>query len=137
MPRRDRGSLLDRLRERAQAPRSADAGGVEAALRESFRFLEEHQGFELTQAKTLPDGAVAAYANRPAHRAIAVFARRGRGAWAGVTRIEGDAPLPPVNRDTVKRGVWRELRRVDVDDERDLPAALEDLASALGGRRAA
>jgi hypothetical protein len=127
--------LFDRLRERA--PKRGEPAGVEKALRESFRFLEETQGFELAQAKTLPDGAIAAYANRPARRAIAIFARRGRGAWAGVTRIEEGAPLPPVNRDTVKRGVWRELRRIDVDDERDLPAALEDLASSLGGRRAA
>ena len=129
--------LFDRLRERAQAPKPAKAGGVEETLRETFRFLEEHQGFELAQAKTLPDGAVAAYANRPARRAIAIFARRERGAWAGVTRIEEGAPLPPVNRETVQRGVWRELRRVDVDAERDLPAALADLASSLGGRSAA
>jgi len=135
--RRDHGSFFDRLRERAPKARSAEPTGVEALLRETFRFLEEHQGFELAQAKTLPDGAVAAYENRPAGRAIAVFARRDRGAWAGVTRIEQGAPLPPVNRDTVKRGVWRELRRVDVDGERDLAAALADLASALGGRRAA
>ena len=129
--------LLDRLRERARAPKADNPAGVEALLRETFRFLEEHQGYELAQAKTLPDGAVAAYENRPAHRAIAVFARRDRGAWAGVTRIDEGAPLPPVNRDTVQRGVWRELRRVDVDGERDLAAALADLASALGGRRAA
>ena len=129
--------LLDRLRERARAPKADNPAGVEALLRETFRFLEEHQGYELAQAKTLPDGAVAAYENRPAHRAIAVFARRDRGAWAGVTRIDEGAPLPPVNRDTVQRGVWRELRRVDVDGERDLAAALVDLASALGGRRAA
>ena len=129
--------LLDRLRERARAPKADNPSGVEAVLRETFRFLEEHQGYELAQAKTLPDGAVAAYENRAAHRAIAVFARRDRGAWAGVTRIDEGASLPPVNRDTVKRGVWRELRRVDVDGERDLAAALADLASALGGRRAA
>ena len=127
--------ILDRLREHARASKPTARGGVEKALRDSFRFLEERQGFELAQAKTLPDGAVAAYANRPARRAIAVFARRDRGAWAGVTRIEEGAPLPPVNRETVRRGVWRELRRVDVSDERDLPMALSDLAASLGGTR--
>jgi hypothetical protein len=129
--------ILDRLRERASGMTSRGPSGLEETLLESFRFLEEHQGFELAKAKALPDGAVAAYANRPAGRAIAVFARRDRGAWAGVTRIEEGTPLPPVNRDTVQRGVWRELRRVDVDEERDLPAALSDLAAALGGPRAA
>jgi hypothetical protein len=137
VPRRDSTSFFDRLRERARAPKADDSTGVEAVLRETFHFLEEHQGFELAQAMTLPDGAVAAWENRPAGRAIAVFARRDRGAWAGVTRLEQGEPLPPVNRDTVKRGIWRELRRVDVDAERDLAAALADLASALGGRRAA
>lgn len=137
MSRRDLGSLFERLRERGAKPKAADPAGVEATLRESFRFLEERQGFELAQAKTLPDGAVAAYENRPAGRAIAIFARERRGAWAGVTSIDEGAPLPPVNRETVKRGVWRELRRVDLDGERDLAAALADLASSLGGRRAA
>jgi hypothetical protein len=127
--------FVDRLLGRDAT--SGDPAVVERRLRERFKFLEERQGFELAVSTRLPDGAVAAYANRPARRGVAIFARRRRGAWAGVGTLPEDGRIPPVNRETVERGIWREVRRVDLDDERSLEDALDDLAASLGDRRAA
>ncbi len=111
--------------------------GIERALRERFRFLEERQGFELAESRALADGALAAYRNRPAGRALVVFAREGRGAWAGAGELTDDGTLRPLNRDALRRGDWRELRRVDLGAH---AATLEDavagLARALGGPHA-
>ena len=127
-------AFLDRFLGRVQ---EGDAAAVERALRERFKFLEERKGFELAASSRLDDGAVAAYANRAARRGVAIFARRSKGAWAGVGSIPEEGPIPPVNRETVGRGIWREVSRVDVDDERTLDQALDDLAASLGDRRAA
>jgi hypothetical protein len=126
--------FLDRLLGRVD---EGDAAAVERALRRRFKFLEERQGFELAASTRLDDGAVAAYANRPARRGVAIFARRNKGAWAGVGTIPEEGPIPPVTRETVGRGVWREVRRVEVDDQRTLEKALDDLAASLGDRSAA
>jgi hypothetical protein len=126
-------SFLDRLLGRTA---EGDPAAVERAVRERFRFLEERQGYELAESSRLPDGAVAAYANRPARRAVAVFARKSRGAWVGVGTLSEDGRVPPVNRETVGSGIWREVRRVDVDEERSLDQALDDVAASLGDTRA-
>jgi hypothetical protein len=126
--------FLDRLLGRVD---EGDAAAVERALRERFKFLEERQGFALAATARLDDGAVAAFANRPARRGIAIYARRSKGAWAGVGTIPEEGPIPPVTRETVGRGIWREVSRVDVDDDRTLDQALDDLAASLGDRRAA
>ena len=122
--------LLERLRGGGGATQPA---AVERLLHERFRFLEERQGFELARSKRLDDGAVAAYANRPARRGLVVFAREGRGAWAGVGSLGEDGVLPPINRETVEQGLWRELRRVDLRSGREsLDEALTALARSLG-----
>ncbi len=110
------------------------AQGIERALRERFRFLEERQGFELAESRALSDGALAAYRNRPARRALVVFAREGRGAWAGSGALADDGTLRPLNREALRRGEWRELRRVDLGAQvRTLDDAVAGLARALGG----
>jgi hypothetical protein len=116
---------------------AAEPAAVERVVRERFRFLEERQGFELAGSSLLDDGAVAAYANRPAGRSVAVFARRGRGVWAGVGVLDDDGRVPPVNGETLARGLWREVRRVDLDDRRTLTDAIAEAAASLGDRRAA
>ena len=126
--------LLGRLLGKAAGERDEPAE-VERLLRERFRFLEERQGFELAGSTRLDDGAVAAYANRPARRGVAVFARRTRGVWAGVGTLAEDGEVPPVNRETVARGVWREVQRADVGDEQSLDEALARVAASLGGTR--
>jgi hypothetical protein len=123
-------SFLDRLLGRVA---EGDPAAVQRAVRERFRFLEERKGFAFAASNLLADGAVTAYANRPARRGIAIFARRGRGAWAGVGTIPEDGPIPPVTRETVRRGLWREVRRVDLHERRTLDEALDDLAASLGG----
>ena len=125
--------ILENLR--AAAAPADDPAAVERTLRRRFRFLEERQGFELAESSRLADGAVAAYANRPAGRGVAIFARRTRGVWAGVGTLAEDGRVPPVNRDTVGRGIWREIKRVDIDDESSLDEALDTLAASLGGTR--
>ncbi len=122
-------SFLDRLLGRVD---EGDPAAVERALRERFRFLEERKGFEVAASTRLADGAVTAYANRPARRGVAIFARRGKGAWAGVGAIPEDGPIPPVTRETVRSGLWCEVRRVDLHEERTLDQALDDLAASLG-----
>jgi hypothetical protein len=129
------GQTVGRLVERGGD--ADDPAAVERVVRERFRFLEERQGFELAGSSLLDDGVVAAYANRAAGRSVAVFARRGRGVWAGVGVLEDDGGVPPVNRETLARGIWREVRRVDLDDERTLTDAIADAAASLGDRRAA
>jgi hypothetical protein len=123
-------SFLDRLLGRVD---EGDPAAVERALRARFRFLEERKGFAFAASNRLADGAVTAYANRPARRGVAIFARRSKGAWAGVGTIPEDGPIPPVTRETVRRGLWREVRRVDLHEERTLDEALDDLAASLGG----
>ena len=127
--------LVERILGRSAAA-SDDPAEVERLLRERFRFLEERQGFVLAASRRLEDGALAAYANRPARRGVAVFARRSRGVWAGVGTLPEDGQVPPVNRETVGRGVWREVLRVDVDEHRSLDDALAQVAASLGGTRA-
>ena len=126
--------FLDRLLGRAAA---GDPAAVERAVRERFRFLEERQGYELAASSRVEDGAIAAYANRPARRGIAIFARRSKGAWVAVGALADDGRVPPVTRETVGSGIWREVRRVDVDEERSLDQALDDVAASLRGRHAA
>ena len=127
--------VLDRLLGRVEVETAPAV--VERAVRERFRFLEERQGFELAESRRLEDGAVAGYANRPAGRAVVVFARRSRGAWAGVGTLADDGSLTPVNRETVARGIWREVRRVELGEEAEtLDDALSLLAASLGGTRA-
>ena len=129
--------ILDRFLGR-EAPDPDDSAELERLLRARFRFLEERQGFELAGSSTLDDGgAVAAYANRAAGRGVAIFARRTRGVWAGVGRLAANGEVPPVNRETVASGVWREVGRIDVDDQRSLDEALVRVAATLGGTRAA
>ncbi len=127
-------NLIDRLVERLAGPDNPAA--IERKLREQFSFLEERQGFEVARAKRLEDGAAVAYANRPARRGIVIFARRGRGAWAGVAPLDESGELRPLDRGAVERGEWRELRRVDAPDEEHLGAAVTHLARSLGGSRA-
>jgi hypothetical protein len=131
---RELRELVERLLGRPSAGLD-DPAEVERLLRERFRFLEERQGFELAGSSRLEDGAVAAYANRPARRGVAVFARRSRGVWAGVGTLADDGHVPPVNRETVGRGVWREVRRVDLEGERSLDDAVAQVAALLGGSR--
>ncbi len=126
--------LRDRLLGRGRAER--DPAVAERLVRERFRFLESRLGFELVESSRLDDGAVAAYANRPARRGVAVFARGSRGAWVGVGTLTEDGDVPPVNKETVRRGIWREVRRVDLADERSLDEALADVAASLGGSNA-
>ena len=126
--------ILESLR--AAAAPADDPAVVERTLHRRFRFLEERQGFELAESSRLEDGAVAAYANRPARRGVAIFARRTKGAWAGVGTLAEDGRVPPVNRETVERGIWREVKRVDIDEESSLEEALDTLATSLGGTRA-
>jgi hypothetical protein len=114
-----------------------DPAAVEWLVRERFRFLEERQGFELTESRRLDDGAVAAYANRAARRSVAVFARRSRGVWMGIGIVADEGPVPPVNRETVDQGLWRELHRVDLGPDRTIADALAEAAASLGDRRAA
>ena len=128
-------SVLDRLLARVGG--EEEPAALERMLRERFRFLEERQGFELMRSKRLEDGAAVAYANRPARRGIVVFARRGRGAWAGTARLDAGDTLRPLDRAAVERGEWRELRRVDLGRETEsLADAISRLAGSLGGGRA-
>ncbi|MBD0317955.1 MAG: hypothetical protein ICV71_05470 [Thermoleophilia bacterium] len=127
-------SVLARLRARVGG--EADPAAIERMLRERFRFLEERQGFELARSKRIGDGAAVAYANRAARRAVVVFARRGRGAWAGVAPLRAGGTLRPLDRAAVERGDWRELQRVDLGTEtRSLDEAIARLARSLGGGR--
>jgi hypothetical protein len=128
-------NVLDRLR--AHVGGEAEPAAIERMLRKQFRFLEERQGFELTRAKRLGDGAAVAYANKPARRAVVVFARRGRGAWAGVAPLGAGDTFRRLDRAAVERGEWRELRRVDLGTEAEsLGEAISRLAGSLGGGRA-
>ena len=130
-------NVLDRLRELVAAERSG-ASRLEKTLRERFAFLEERQGFELARSEPLPDGARVAYKNVPAGRAVAVYAREGRGVWAGVGHLDPEGRLRPVTRETLERGEWRPLAKVDVDPETEsLENAIETLAAKVGGPRAA
>ena len=124
--------VISRVLGKARGRNEPD--GLERLLRERFRFLEERQGFELAASRGLPHGALAGYANRPAGRAVAVFARRDRGAWAGVGSLARDGRLAPVNRETIARGIWREVHRVELGQDADtLEGALAKLAASLGG----
>ena len=127
-------SLLTRLRDRIAG--NEEPAAVERMLRERFRFLEERQGFELARSMRLRDGAAVAYANRPAGRGVVVFARRGRGTWAGVGTLDETGELRPLDRSSVERGEWRELRRIELgSDVRSLRDAIAGLAGSLGGLR--
>ena len=128
-------SVLDRLKARVGG--EAEPAAIERMLRERFRFLEERQGFELTRSKRLGDGAAVAYANRPARRGIVVFARRGRGAWAGMAPLDAGDSFRRLDRAAVERGDWRELRRVDLGTETEsLREAISRLADSLGDSHA-
>jgi hypothetical protein len=129
------GDAVDRLLGQRRA--SEEPAAVERLVRARFRFLEERQGFELAVSTPLDDGAVAAYVNHAAHRAVAVFARRTRGVWTGIGAVPEDGRVPPVNRETIADGLWREFRRVDLAGDRSLADALDEAAASLGDRRAA
>jgi hypothetical protein len=127
--------LVEHLRTLAAA-RPAKTG-VEKTLQERFAFLERKQGFELARSERLADGARVAYKNVPAGRAVAVYARAGRGAWAGVGELDPAGRLRPVNRETIQRGHWRPLGKVNVGEETaTLEEAIDKLAGKVGGPRA-
>ena len=125
-------NLAERLRDLVTGG-SAEAT-LERKLRERFSFLEQRQGFQLARSEPLPDGARVAYKNVPAGRAVAVYARAGRGAWAGVGELDPEGRLRPVNRETIERGHWRSIAKVDVGEETEtLEEAIEQLAGRVGG----
>jgi hypothetical protein len=120
-------SLLARLRARDETP-------LERVVRERFRFLEERQGFALAESSALADGALVAYTNRRAGRALVVYARERRGVWAGVGELGEGGELHPVSRETVERGLWREMARADLGrDAETLDEALAGVVASLGG----
>jgi hypothetical protein len=129
-------SMLDRLREVVSAERS-ETPRVERTLRKRFVFLEERRGFRFVRSEALADGARVAYKNVPAGRAIVIYARASRGAWAGVGRLDPEGRLRPVTRETIERGEWRLLAKVALGSEsKSLDEAIETLAAKVGGRRA-
>jgi hypothetical protein len=112
-------------------------GSVEASLRHRFQFLVDEQGFELTRSDALRDGAVAAYKNVPAGRAVMVFARAKKGAWAGIGPLDPAGRMTTLDREALEQGQWRRLGEVPLGvGVRTLDEAIERLADSLRSGRA-
>jgi hypothetical protein len=128
-------SLLDRVR--AVIEGTHEGGPVERTLRERFQFLVEEQGFELARLDTLGDGAIAAYKNVPARRAVMVLARAKKGAWAGIGPLDDAGRMSALDQRAVAEGRWRPLAAVDLDEKvPSLDVAIERLAESVRGGRA-
>ena len=118
-------SLLDRVR--AVIEGTHEGGPVERTLRERFQFLVEEQGFELARLDTLGDGAIAAYKNVPAGRAVMVFARAKKGAWAGIGPLDPAGRMTTLDREALEQGQWRRLGEVPLGvGVRTLDEAIEE-----------
>jgi hypothetical protein len=123
--------VRDRLRaliERAEG----ESVAVEGALQNRFRFLVDEQGFELARSDRLSDGAIAAYKNLPARRAVMILAREGKGAWAGIGALDSAGRMTALDRDAIEQGRWRPLAEVRLGTGIDsLEKAIERLAESL------
>jgi hypothetical protein len=129
-------NLRDRLRALADR-REAEPVAVEEALRDHFRFLVEDQGFEMARSDRLPDGAMAAYKNVPAQRAVMVFARAGKGAWAGIGSLDSEGRMKALDQEAIEQGKWRTLGQVHLGSGvGSLREAIERLAESLRVSRA-
>jgi hypothetical protein len=128
-------NLLDRVRTLVE--RTNQPTPVERKLRERFRFLVEEQGFELARSDTLHNGAMAAYKNVPARRAVMVLARRGKGVWAGIGALDEAGRMAALDRHAIEQGRWRPLGTVNLGAGVDsLDEAIERLAETLRSKRA-
>jgi hypothetical protein len=129
-------NLRDRLRALADRG-AAEPGAVEETLRDHFRFLVEDQGFEMARSDRLPDGAMAAYKNVPARRAVIVFARAGKGAWAGIGSLDSAGRMKALDQEAIEQGQWRPLGQVHLGSGvGSLREAIERLAESLRVGRA-
>jgi hypothetical protein len=128
-------SALDRLR--ALIERSDEPAPVERTLTQRFQFLVEEQGFELARSDSLGDGAMAAYKNVPARRAVMVLARAEKGVWAGVGRLDEAGQMSALDRHAIEEGRWRPLGTVNLGATvHSLEDAIERLAELLRTSRA-
>jgi hypothetical protein len=128
-------NALERLR--ALVERRDEPAPVERTLTHRFQFLVEEQGFELARSDTLRDGAIAAYKNVPARRAVMVLARADRGVWAGVGRLDETGQMSALDRNAIADGRWRPLGTVNLGPTvHSLEDAIERLAELLRTSRA-
>jgi hypothetical protein len=105
---------------------------VERMLRRRFHFLVEEQGFELVRTDALANGAIAAYKNVPARRAVMVLARADKGVWAGIGPLDDTGRLTTLDRRGIEQGRWRPLGEVNLGSGvRTLEEAIERLAESL------
>ena len=125
-------SIRERLATIVGRPESGPAP-LERMLRKRFHFLVEEQGFELARTDALKNGAIAAYKNVPARRAVMVLAREDKGAWAGIGPLDDAGRLTTLDRHAIEQGRWRPLGEVNLGSSgvRSLHEAIDRLAESL------
>jgi hypothetical protein len=124
-------NLLDRV-STLIGRAGAETAPIERTLRQRFNFLVEEQGFELARTDALGNGAIAAYKNVPARRAVMVLARADKGVWAGIGPLDDAGRIPTLDRQAIEQGRWRPLGTVNLDSGvRNLEEAIERLAESL------
>jgi hypothetical protein len=127
-------NVWDRVRALVERPNAPTP--VERTLRERFRFLVEEQGFELARSDAIRGGAMAAYKNVPARRAVMVLARGGKGVWAGIGSLDDAGRMAALDRHAIEQGRWRPLGAINLGSTvHSLDEAIERLAESLRSTR--